>query len=434
MSVQLKCILLNPVTPCPPLRTRVNGDSGLTRGVIQWGFLLIREPAMDALVEKPRLRSLLDHFAVIEDPREPWRVAHPLPEVLLLVVCASIASCDDFDDIAAWGETHVAFLRRFLPYHHGVPGARWLNILLNRLDPQLFSDCFVAWASTLRPDAPDLIAIDGKTSRRSHDRAAGKAALHLLSAFATREKLVLGQEAVAQASNEITAIPLLLERLAAAGQLAGALVSIDAIASNPDIAQAVVDRGADYLLAVKANQPSLHAEIERFFADISAKPVDMHRHIDKGHGRIEERICRVSCQVDWLNGERRFPGEYRFPKLAAIAVLEARVEIRTKGWTERRYYISSRPLSAQQMAEAVRAHWQIENALHWVLDVTFREDLARTRKGHGAKNMAVVRHFAINIVRNANDKRSLKTRRKLAGWNPDYLAALLSPTPVNPDS
>jgi hypothetical protein len=165
---------------------------------------------MDILGDKPRLRSLLDHFAVVEDPREPWRVAHPLPEVLLLVVCASIASCEDFDDIAAWGETHLDFLRRFLPYYHGVPDARWLNILLNRLDADLFSDCFMAWARQLRPDAPELIAIDGKTSRRSHDRAAGKAALHLLSAFATREKLVLGQEAVAETANEIVAIPELL--------------------------------------------------------------------------------------------------------------------------------------------------------------------------------------------------------------------------------
>jgi len=384
--------------------------------------------------QKPRLRSLLDHFAEIEDPRESWRVAHPLPEVLLLVVCASIASCDDFDDIAAWGETHLAFLRRFLPYHYGVPGARWLNILLNRLDPQLFSDCFMAWTSQLRPDGPDLIAIDGKTSRRSHDRSAGKAALHLVSAFATREKLVLGQEAVAETSNEITAIPALLQRLAASGQLTGALVTIDAIASNPDIARTIVDHDADYLLAVKANQPSLHAEIGRFFADAPATAVDIHRDFDKGHGRIEERICSVSRQVDWLDGERRFPGDYRFPRLATIAMVEARVETRIKGWTERRFYISSRPLSAQQLAEAVRAHWQIENALHWVLDVTFREDLARVRKGHGAKNMAVVRHFAINIVRNANDKRSIKTRRKLAGWSTDYLAGLLQNQSVNLDS
>jgi len=151
---------------------------------------------MDDFGPKPRLRSLLNHFSQIEDPREAWRIAHPLPEVLLLVVCASIASCDDFDDIAAWGEKHLPFLRRFLLYHHGIPGARWLNILMNRIDPNLFSECFMSWASELRPDAPGLIALDGKTSRRSHDRGAGKAALHLVSAFATHEKLVLGQEAV----------------------------------------------------------------------------------------------------------------------------------------------------------------------------------------------------------------------------------------------
>jgi predicted transposase YbfD/YdcC len=383
---------------------------------------------MESFGEKPRLRSLLDHFAVIADPREPWRVAHPLPEVLLLVVCASIASCDDFDDIAAWGETHLDFLRRFLPYHHGVPGARWLNLLLNRIDPDLFSDCFMAWARELRSDAPELIAIDGKTSRRSHDRSAGKAPLHLISAFATREKLVLGQEAVTEASNEITAIPVLLDRLAASDQLAGALVTIDAIACNPDIAKAIVDHEADYLLAVKTNQPSLHAEIERFFTDPPAAAVEVHRDIDKGHGRIEERICRLSRQVDWLSGERRFPGEYRFEKIAVIAMIEAKVETKAKTWTERRYYISSRLLAARQLAQAVRDHWRIENSLHWVLDVTFREDLARVRKGQGAKNMAVVRHFAVNIVRTANDKLSLKTRRKRAGWDPQYLAALLNPS------
>ena len=389
---------------------------------------------MDAFGEKPRLRSLLEHFSEIEDTREAWRVAHPLPEVLLLVVSASIASCDDFDDIAAWGEAHLPFLRRFLPYHHGVPTARWLNILLNRIDPGLFSDCFMAWARDVRPDAPNLIAIDGKTSRRSHDRSAGKAALHLLSAFATHEKLVLGQEAVSEGSNEITAIPLLLERLAESGMLAGALVTIDAIACNPGIAQAVVERGADYLLAVKGNQPGLHGEIERFFADPSALDVEVHRDLDKGHGRIEERICRVSHRVDWMANDRSCPGEYKFPKLAAIAMIQSRIETKDKVSTEARYYITSRNLSAAQLADAVRAHWRIETSLHWVLDVTFRDDLARVRKGHGAKNMAVVRHFAVNLVRTANDKRSLKLRRKLAGWDQDYLANLLFPVRVNPDS
>ena len=305
---------------------------------------------------------------------------------------------------------------------------------MNRIDPYLFSACFMSWASELRPNAPDLIALDGKTSRRSHDRAAGKAALHLVSAFATHEKLVLGQEAVDTKSNEITAIPALLERLAASGALAGALVTIDAIACNPAIAQAIVDRGADYLLAVKANQPSLLSEIERFFDDAEEAAVDRHTDVDKGHGRIEERRCTVSAAIDWMEGERRFPGEYRFPKLAAIAMIETKVETKAGTRTERRFYIASRAMTAKALGEAVRTHWQIENALHWVLDVTFREDLARVRKGHGAQNMALVRHFAINIVRQAKDKKSLKLRRKLAGWDPDYLQSLISPIPVNLDS
>ena len=383
---------------------------------------------MEGLAQKPRLRVLLDHFAEVADPREAWRVAHPLPEVLLLVVCGSMASCDDFDDIAAWGEAHLDFLRRFLPFDHGVPGERWLNILMNRIDRGLFSACFTAWARELRPDVPDLVALDGKTSRRTHDRAAGQAALHLVSAFATRERLVMGQEAVAAKSNEIEAIPLLLERLAEGGGLAGALVTIDAIACNPRIAGQIVSHGADYLLAVKANQSALLGEVERFFADAPLEALDTHRDLDKGHGRIEDRRASVSRDVGWMTGERRFPGEARFPAIACVARVETRTELADRCRCETRFFISSRPLTAAQLAEAVRAHWQIENALHWVLDVTFREDHSRLRKGHGAANMAVVRHFALNLVRTASDKHSLKTRRKLAGWSNDYLASLLNPT------
>jgi len=383
---------------------------------------------MDLVIEKPRLRLLLDHFAEVADPREAWRVAHPLPEVLLLVVCGSIASCDDFDDIAAWGKAHLDFLRRFLPYHHGTPCERWLNILMNRIDPGLFSACFMAWARELRPDAPDLVALDGKTSRRSHDRSAGVAALHLVSAFATRERLVLGQEAVADKSNEIEAIPVLLDRLGEGGGLEGALVTIDAVACNPRIADRIITQGADYLLAVKANQPTLQGEIERFFADAPEQALDRHVDLDKGHGRIEDRRVFVSDDIAWLNGQRRFPGEHRFPKVAAIAKVETRTELHDRCRCETRFFICSRPLTAKDCAEAVRGHWRIENSLHWVLDVVFKDDLSRLRTGHGAKNMAVVRHFALNLVRTANDKHSLKTRRKLAGWNQDYLASLLSPT------
>src|SRR5215204_936085 len=311
---------------------------------------------MDVLTDKPHRRSLLDHFSAVPDPRQAWRVAHPLPEVLLLVVCGTIAANDDYDDIVDWGEAHLAFLRRFSAFHFGLPCADWLRTLMNRIDPDLFSACFLSWVRAWWPEVPDLIALDGKTSRRSYDRTAGRKALHLVSAFATNERLVLGQEACAEKSNETTAIPALLARLAACGHLTGALVSIDAVACNPDIAQAIVDGGADYLLAVKANQPTLHDEVAAFFDTAQAEEVEAVVEVDKDHGRIE-------------------------------------------------------------------------TSLHWVLDVLFREDHSRLRKGHGAQNMAIVRHFALNLVRRASDQRSLKRRRKCAGWDTQYLAQLLQLPP-----
>lgn len=377
--------------------------------------------------DRPRLRVLLDRFAEVEDDRESWRVAHPLPEVLLLAVCGTIGACDDFDEIVEWGEDNLPFLRRFLPYHHGIPSSRWLRILLNRLDPALFSEIFQAWALSFHPDAPALVAIDGKTSRGSHDRANGRAALHLVSAFATRERLVLAQEAVAEGSCEQATIPLLLERLAARGQLTGTLVSIDAIACNAKSAQAILDAGAEYLLAVKANQSGLMGEIERFFADAPPGLIDSAVTLDKGHGRVEERRADVSTSVDWLEGGRRFPGQARFPRLKAIARITNIVYENGKTTTQTRFYVTSRIMSAAAFAEAVRSHWGIENALHWVLDVTFGEDKARSRTGHGPANMATIRHFAFNIVRAANDKRSLKLRRNKAARNPAYLAQILNP-------
>jgi predicted transposase YbfD/YdcC len=379
--------------------------------------------------EKSRLRALLDHFSIIEDPREAWRVAHPLPEVLLLVVCGTMADCDDFDAIALWGKKHLSFLRRYLPYHHGVPGGRWLNLLMNRIDPALFSAAFTAWVRETWPDKPNLVAIDGKTSRRSHDRAENKGPLHLVSAYATTSRLVLGQEAVESKANELSAIPILLERLAEGDGLKGALVSIDAIATNARIAQAIKDAGADYLLAVKANQPSLRAETQSAFEASEPAAIDRFVDCDKGHGRIEQRTVSVIKEVDWLNGDRRFPGELRLPHAACVIKVAARAELSDRGRFETRYYISSAALTAEQAAEAVRGHWGIENSLHWVLDVVFKEDQSRLRKGFGAKNMAVVRHFAINLVRAAKDKSSIKLRRKAAGWDDAYLAELLGAAP-----
>jgi predicted transposase YbfD/YdcC len=239
---------------------------------------------------------------------------------------------------------------------------------------------------------------------------------------------VIGQEAVAEGSCEQETIPLLLERLSAAGSLDGALVTIDAIACNAKIAAAVVDAGADYLIAVKANQPGLFAEIERFFDDPMSPPPERSSNTDKGHGRVEERSVAVSTQVDWLTGDRRFPGEYRLPNIAAIVMVEARTFEKGKTTASRRFYVASRAMTASQAAAAIRGHWAIETALHWVLDVTFNEDKARSRTGHGPANMAVVRPFAFNLLRMTNDKRSIKLRRKRAARNNQYLEQILQPS------
>jgi len=395
---------------------------------------------------KSRLKALLDHFGRIDDPRQPSQVAHPLPELLLLVVCGTICDCESYDLIAEWGEAHLAVLRQYQPYYHGVPGGRWLTILMNRINPALFQAAFTAWVRETWPDRPELVAIDGKTSRRSHDRNAGRAPLHLVSAFATTSRLVLGQEAVPEGASETTAIPALIERLAEDDGLKGALVTIDAVATNATIAAEIRAAEADYLLAVKANQPTLRAEVAALFAETDPATLDTDTDFDKGHGRIEQRTVTVARQVDWLEGARRFPGELRLPDVACVVKVASRTELKDRCRFETRYFISSAPLTAARAAEAVRGHWRIENNLHWELDVVFGDDQSRLRKGHGAHNMAVVRHFAINLVRAAPDsprpersplKRgpkpgstprpmSLKLRRKMAGWSSDYMQTVLA--------
>jgi predicted transposase YbfD/YdcC len=360
-------------------------------------------------------KALLDHFSALDDPRQSWKVVYPLPEILTVILCGTLAGAEDFVEIARWARRKLAFLRRLLPFARGIASHDTLNDVMNALPSRLFADCFTAWVEGLREREPDIVAIDGKTSRRA--RRGANHALHLVSAWAARQRLVLGQQAVGQKSNEINAIPLLLERL----ELTGALVTIDAIGCQRDIAEAIRAKGADYLLALKDNWPTLADEVRLYFEREPARAFDCHQTTDGDHGRVEVRRHRVSTDVAWLASSRRFPGEPRFPDLAMIGMVEAEVERNGTASTARRYYLCSAKLSAAQFASAVRAHWGVENRLHWVMDVVFHDDMMRLRTENGPANMAAIRHASINIIKQINDKASIKVRRKTLGWDDNYL-------------
>ena len=382
---------------------------------------------LDEGFPRDRLALLLEHFSAIEDEREPWRVLYPLREVLLVVVCGTIAACDDFDDIVAWGEHHLDFLRKFAPFHYGIPCERWLRILLNRIDPILFKRCFESWVAATWPDRPEFIAIDGKTARRTRDRRKGTKALHTLSAYATTARLVLAQRSVPEKTNEITAIPELLDDLAEAGQLKGALVTIDAMGCQVEIAERIVAHGADYLLALKGNQPTLEADVIEYFRTAPKDEVVAKTTVEKGHGRIETRTCIASQTVDWIKSTRSYPGQPRFSDIKTIIKIEERAEHSDRTTFDTRFFISSAPLDIERLAKGARGHWGVES-MHWLLDVEFKDDLSRYRSGHGAKNMAVVRRFALGLVRANKTKGSVKTRRKSAGWDPNFLLKILQIT------
>ena len=373
---------------------------------------------------KARVALLLEHFSHLDDDREPWRIMYPLSEVLLLLTCATISGCDDFDDIAAWGETHLDFLRQFAAYHFGIPCERWLRSLVNRVDPILFGRCFEDWIKALWPGGHDLIAIDGKTARRTHDKGKGVKALHTLSAYATNARLTLAQISVPEKTNEITAIPDLLDHLAETKQLQGALVTIDAMGCQVAIATRIVGYGADFLLAFKGNQSTLETEVEDYFRTAPADELVTKTTVENDHGRIETRIYTASSVVDWINATKNYPGQPRFEHIRTIVKIVNRTEYTDRCTVDTRLYISSLPLDIERIAAGARGHWGVES-MHWLLDVEFKDDLSRYRSGYGAKNMAVVRRFALGLVRADTSKGSVKTRRKRAGWEPDFLRKIL---------
>jgi predicted transposase YbfD/YdcC len=387
-------------------------------------MLAITGTILDEEVPRARVAVLLRHFSELGDDREPWRVMYPLDEVLLLVTCATIASCDDFDDIVAWGRHHLDFLRRFSEFHHGIPCQRWVRKLVNRVDPILFGRCFESWVAALWPDRHDLIAIDGKTARRTHDRGKGLKALHTLSAYATSARLTLAQLSVPEKTNEITAIPDLLDALAEAKQLEGALVSIDAMGCQVEIADKIVGHKADYLLALKGNQPTLEVDVEDYFRTAPADELVTKTTVEKGHGRIETRIYAAANRVDWIVSERSYPGKPRFTNIKTLLKVHSHAEHPDHSTFDTRYFICSAPLDIERMANAARGHWGVES-MHWLLDVEFGDDLSRYRTGHGAKNMAILRRFALGLVRANKTMGSVKTRRKCASWSPDFLLEIL---------
>ncbi len=379
---------------------------------------------VDEALPRTRLALLVEHFSRLDDEREPWRVMYPLSEVLLLLTCATIASCDDFDEIAAWGKHHLEVLRRFAPFHFGIPCERWLRTLVNRVDPVMFGRCFEGWIKALWPGRHDLIAIDGKTSRRTHDKGKGLKALHTLSAYATNARLTLAQLSVPEKTNEITAIPELLDHLAETRQLDGALVTIDAMGCQVEIADKIVAHKADFLLALKGNQLTLETEVEDYFRTAPDGEIVRKTTVEKGHGRIETRIFTASKAVDWIKSDKSYPGQPRFNHIKTILKVVNQTEFKDHCTQDDRLYISSTTLDIDRLAQGARGHWGVES-MHWLLDVTFGDDRSRYRTGSGAKNMAVVRRFALGLVRANKDKGSVKTRRKSAGWDPNFLLTIL---------
>jgi len=362
--------------------------------------------------------DILDCYSALDDPRQRTKVVYPLPEILLLVLCGVMAGADDFSEITRWGKLHVAFLRRFLPYREGIPSHDTVNAVIAALDGEAFRDAFVSWVAGLRAANQDgeVIAIDGKTSRRSGSPAAGIEPLHLVSAWASEQRLVLGQEALRGRDNEIVAIDRLLQWL----EISGALVTIDAIGCQRKFAQSIIDKDADYFLALKRNQPALHDDVALWFDDglesgFAGARVDFHETIDADHGRIETRRHWVAHDIDWLKQRHDWPG------LVAIVMIERDREVGAKTSRTRHFYITSLAADAALIAKAARDHWHIENRLHWVLDVVFHDDLSRLRTNHGPQNMAIIRQTALNLIKSAKGKMSFKTARKAAGWSDEFL-------------
>jgi predicted transposase YbfD/YdcC len=368
--------------------------------------------------------SFQDHFASLTDPRSfhAPNQRHELLAILVIAVCAVICGAEGWEDIEEYGKAQADWFAEILDLPNGIPGHDTFRRVLSRLDPDELTQCFVSW-TTVRSDLSggEIVAIDGKTLRHSFDRAASTKAIHMVSAWAHRNRLVLGQVKGDDKSNEITAIPKLLKML----DLTGATVTIDAMGCQKEIAQVITEQGADYVLALKKNHSNLYEDVTLFLDDAQATDFaeidhDYHETVDGDHGRIETRRYWITSAIDWLGAKASWAN------LQSLGLVESRREIGEKVEIERRYYLVSLPADGIRFGEAVRQHWGVENELHWVLDVSFNEDACRIRKDQGAQTFSVLRHIALNLLKRENPhKRGIKARRKRAGWDRDYLLQVL---------
>ena len=374
-------------------------------------------------MQEKKAVAIVEHFKDIEDPRIERGKLHNLIDIIAIAICAVICGADTWEDIELFGEAKHEWLKQFLELPNGIPSHDTFGRVFSIISPVEFQRSFLNWIKAISDSIEkEVVAIDGKTSRRSYDKNKGKGAIHMVSAWATANRVVLGQVKTEDKSNEITAIPELLDVLA----LKDCIVTIDAMGCQKNIAAKIIDKDADYILALKGNQGTLHEDIKLFFqdaSDTSFKDIryDFHKTIDGDHGRIETRHYWIVSDIDWLEGKTDWK------ELKSIGMVESEREIGDKLTKETRYYISSLPGNAKLFGDAVRKHWGIENSLHWVLDVVFREDECRIRKGYAAENFAVLRHIALNLVREEKSiKRGVKGKRLKAGWDNDYLGKILS--------
>ena len=372
---------------------------------------------------KPK-STIEQHFSEIKDPRVERTKRHLLIDIITLTLCAVISGAETWEDIEFYGNCKDKWFKKFLKLPHGIPSHDTFNRVFARLDPEQLQKCFLNWVKSISSLIPGtIVAIDGKTLRHSYDRSDDKKAIVMVSAWAKEQGLVLGQRKVDNKSNEITAIPQLLKVL----YLKGAIVTIDAIGCQKEIISTIVDKEADYLINLKKNQKGLYEQVKNLFKEafasenISDKYTDYRRQ-ELGHGRREIRVYQVVNNVQNLvDPEGKWKGLNSVARVQYYSLLK-----NGKSKLETRYFITSLSPQAQQLSECIRGHWSIENQLHWVLDVAFNEDDSRIRKDNAPENLAIIRHIALNLLKQDKTlKGSIKNKRKVAGWNNDYLLSLL---------